>query len=82
MTKVSQFVSENIQASLQQALVDIRRIDEDLKSLIGDYRRQNNFCLQRLFALKWYQRRHNPRVVDGVVEKRDENTNTLLIEIV
>lgn len=47
-SKVSQSVNESIQVSLQQALADIRRTDEDVKSLIDDYGRYKDFSLQRL----------------------------------
>lgn len=79
-SKVSQSVNESIQASLQQALTDIRRIDKDVKSLIDDYGRYKDFSLQRLDELEQYQRRNNLRVF-GVVEKKGENTDTLLIDI-
>lgn len=79
-SKVSQSVNESIQVSLQQALTDIRRTDEDVKSLIDDYGRYRDFSLQRLDYLEQYQRRNNLRVF-GVVEKKCENTDTLLIDI-
>lgn len=79
-SKVSQSVNENIQASLQQALSDIRCINEVINSLSDDYKSHKEFCLQRLDDLEQYQRRNNLRVF-GVVEKKGENTDTLLIDI-
>lgn len=79
-SKVSQSVNESIQVSLQQALAGIRRTDEDVKSLIDDYGGYKDFSLQRLDYLEQYQR-CNKLCVFGVVEKKGENTDTLLIDI-
>lgn len=79
-SKVSQAVNDNIQSSLQQALADIRSLGEDLKSLADDYNNHKEFSLQRLDELEQYQRRNNLRVY-GVVEKKGEDTDALLIDI-
>lgn len=66
-----------------QALADIRRNKDAVKSLLDKYGRHRYFRLQRLDDLQQYQRRNSLRVFDRCSGERCEITDTpLLVEIV
>lgn len=61
-----------------QALADIRRNKDAVKSLLDKYGRHRYFRLQRQDDLEQYQRRNSLRVFDVDVVEKDVRSLTLL----